>query len=303
MKLRPGSALWLLRHELRMFYFRLGSSKAKGAARRGPGLRLGLIMAGAAIAIHLLAWKLLSFSSGDGGATPAPMLIAITATIILVFSLMLSQAFKASIEVLFERGDLDLLLSSPLSSRSIFVVRLGAVVVGTATLYLFLLAPVRPCGAGAGAAPLAGHLSRRAGRRRGGGLGCNADDPGAGAPAGRAPHPRGGPGAGRGDRRLLFPAVPVLRQRRRPAAPRSTAGWTAACSTMAGSIKPACCGCPPAPCWAPRCRCWRWPRWAWAPFCSRCTAPTAFLCGARNWPSARPTAPCASRRGRRSVSA
>jgi ABC-2 type transport system permease protein len=141
MKLRPGSAFWLLRHELRMFYFRLGGSKAKGAARRGPGLRSGLMMGGAALAIHLLAWKLLSFTSGDASATPAPMLIMITATIILVFSLMLSQAFKASIEVLFERGDLDLLLSSPLSSRSIFVVRLGAVVVGSASLYLFLLAP------------------------------------------------------------------------------------------------------------------------------------------------------------------
>jgi ABC-2 type transport system permease protein len=145
MTLRPGSAAWLLRHELRMYYFRLGGS-AKGAARRGPGLRMALIAAGVTVAIHLLAWKLLSFTEGDGGGTPLPLLIMITVVMMLVFSLMLSHAFKGSIEVLFERGDLDLLLSSPVPSRSIFVVRLAAITVGTAGLYMFFLAPFAHAG-------------------------------------------------------------------------------------------------------------------------------------------------------------
>jgi ABC-2 type transport system permease protein len=43
---------------------------------------------------------------------------------------------------LFERGDLDLLLSSPLSSRSIFTVRLLGVILSGAAIYLFLFGPI-----------------------------------------------------------------------------------------------------------------------------------------------------------------
>lgn len=141
MTLQPGSALWLLRHELRLFYFRLGSSGSKGPARRGPRRSAVLIALAATVALHLFAWKLLSMDGAAATTPPVAVLMTISVVFVLVLSLMLSHAIKASIEVLFVRGDLDLLLSSPLPSRSIFVVRLGAIVVGTAALYLFMLAP------------------------------------------------------------------------------------------------------------------------------------------------------------------
>lgn len=147
MSLRPGSALWLLRHELRLFYFRLGASGSKGAARRGPRRTTVLIAIAAAIAMHLFAWKLLSSTASAMQARPAALLMIVSVVFVLIFSLMLSHAIKGSIELLFGRGDLDLLLSSPLSSRSIFIVRLGALVIGTAALYLFLLAPFAHVGA------------------------------------------------------------------------------------------------------------------------------------------------------------
>jgi ABC-2 type transport system permease protein len=59
---------------------------------------------------------------------------------------MLSSAIKACVVVMFERSDLDLLLSSPLPSRSIFTVRLLGVCASTAALYLFLLAPFAHAG-------------------------------------------------------------------------------------------------------------------------------------------------------------
>jgi ABC-2 type transport system permease protein len=57
------------------------------------------------------------------------------------FSMMMSSGLRSSVEVLFERGDLDLLLSSPLSSRGIFTARLAGMVIGIAGIYWFFLAP------------------------------------------------------------------------------------------------------------------------------------------------------------------
>lgn len=141
MTLRPGSALWLLCHELRLYYFRLGGSRtaSAGSARRGPSRTSLAVMALASCGLHVFAWSLLPALASRGSA-PA-VLIGTGMLCLAAFSLMLSQGLKTSVEVLFERGDLDLLLSSPLPSRSIFAVRLGAVVIGTGGLYLFLLAP------------------------------------------------------------------------------------------------------------------------------------------------------------------
>jgi ABC-2 type transport system permease protein len=62
--------------------------------------------------------------------------------LLICATFMLSSALRTSVMVLFERGDLDLLLSSPLPTRSIFTVRLLGVALSTATLFLFLFAPV-----------------------------------------------------------------------------------------------------------------------------------------------------------------
>jgi ABC-2 type transport system permease protein len=70
------------------------------------------------------------------------MAILATLALVAVATFMLSSALKASVMALFERGDLDLLLSSPLSSRSIFTVRLLGVVMSGAALYLFLFGPL-----------------------------------------------------------------------------------------------------------------------------------------------------------------
>lgn len=143
MTLHPGSTLWLLRHELRLYYFRMGSAGKQGA-RRGPS-RAGLIWMALGVAgLHVFAFKLLStLASQPAGPTQR---LAIGVLCVAAFSMMLSQGLKVSVEVLFERGDLDLLLSSPLPTRSIFTVRLGAVVIGTAALYLFLLTPFAHAG-------------------------------------------------------------------------------------------------------------------------------------------------------------
>jgi ABC-2 type transport system permease protein len=136
---RPGTALWLLRHELRLFWFSLASGKA-GAPRRprwrvvGSGLLVWL-------GLHGAVFALLDAIGPTGGLPPRQFVIALTAILLATFLFMLSSALKRSVESLFDRGDMDLLLSSPLPSRSIFTVKLAGMAFGVAALYLFFLAP------------------------------------------------------------------------------------------------------------------------------------------------------------------
>jgi ABC-2 type transport system permease protein len=140
-KLRPGSSLWLLRHELRLFWFNSATGKENSAGRRQVRKR-GLAIFGVLwLILHGAAFVVLR-PLGQGGVALAPQLVAgMTALLVGLSLLMVSSGLKSSVEVLFDRGDLDLLLSSPLPSRSILAVRLTGIVVGIGATYLFFLAP------------------------------------------------------------------------------------------------------------------------------------------------------------------
>jgi ABC-2 type transport system permease protein len=142
----PGSIPWLFRHELRLLWFNAGSGKPGKAAARRPGTA-GLAMLGAVwVALHALAYFAIGKIAGIGLSDPR-IFVAVSALLFGLMTFMLSSALKSSVMVLFERGDLDLLLSSPLPSRSIFTVRLATVAVGTAALYLLSLGPFAHMGA------------------------------------------------------------------------------------------------------------------------------------------------------------
>lgn len=140
MNLAPGTTLWLLRHELRLFWYTSLAAGKKGAPRRpnwrvvGGGLLLWL-------GLHAGVFALLRAMGPSAGLPPSQFVIAVTALLLGTFLFMLSSALKASVETLFVRGDMDLLLSSPLPSRSIFGVKLASIAFGVTALYLFFLAP------------------------------------------------------------------------------------------------------------------------------------------------------------------
>jgi ABC-2 type transport system permease protein len=141
MNARPGSALWLLKHELRMFWLNSAASGKKGTSTRGLGKR--------AVASWIIMWSIFHGAAfvilqqfrGPAWELPPPLMLGVAGIMVCLFMFMLSSGLKSSVEVLFDRGDLDLLLSSPLPSRSIFTVRLLAVVVGVGGTYLFFFAP------------------------------------------------------------------------------------------------------------------------------------------------------------------
>jgi ABC-2 type transport system permease protein len=137
-KAQPGSSLWLLRHELRVAWY--GAAVNAGGRRR---------MSWASIAVWALVWAMLHAGAffllrtvPANGVLPGQLAIPLTLAVMAIATFMLSGTLKASVMVLFERGDLDLLLSSPLPSRSIFLVRLLGVILSGAALYLFLFGPL-----------------------------------------------------------------------------------------------------------------------------------------------------------------
>jgi ABC-2 type transport system permease protein len=137
MSAAPGSILWLLGYELRMSWYGTALSK-NGKRRRGHrGMIVGIV---AWALLHLVAFAMFRTLDRDG-MYEAFLAILLTAVLLVCATFMLSSALSACVMALFERGDLDLLLSSPLPSRSVFAVRLLGVATATAIPYLFLAGP------------------------------------------------------------------------------------------------------------------------------------------------------------------
>ncbi len=140
---RAGSTAWLLRHEIVLGW-------------RGIGARRGRVFIGVlavmSAALHFGAWELMK--ALPAGALPPAVTYALGAAAWFVVLLMLSQSIALSVSTLFERGDLDLLLSSPLPTQTVFTARGLGIAVNTSVLYLFLLAPVANVGLFTGHASL-----------------------------------------------------------------------------------------------------------------------------------------------------
>lgn len=134
----PATLGWLARHEINLSWRDFMMMMTAGK----PGRRtmvLAVIVIGILI-LHFFAWILLAPGAGsdrDG----IGRLILVTGMIALAFSLMCSQAMESITRVFYSRSDLDLMLSSPVSQRRIFIVRIGAVALSTSALSVMLAAP------------------------------------------------------------------------------------------------------------------------------------------------------------------
>jgi ABC-2 type transport system permease protein len=133
-----GSTLWLMRHELRLFW--------RGMARRRGGGRMQRIWL--TIALPLILMVMAGLPLGFAlrhihqiPPTPAVGLIS-TAVLVALFTLMLSQTLGAAITALYERADLDLLFSSPLAPRRVLAVRFLAVSVNVFSIFAMILTPI-----------------------------------------------------------------------------------------------------------------------------------------------------------------
>src|SRR6185437_15607294 len=68
-------------------------------------------------------------------------LVMVSGTLLLSWSLLLSQAMESVTRAFYARSDLDLILTSPVSPRKVFSVRIARIAVSVALIAVFLAAP------------------------------------------------------------------------------------------------------------------------------------------------------------------
>jgi len=134
--LGPGSAFWLLRHDLRLAGRDLRA--AGGRKRRVVGIVLGT----AVVLLHLIGFVAAPALGRLHDAHRSDALLVGSFALAGAFTLFLSKAISEATDALFQRGDLDLLLSSPLPMRRVLTTRLVAIAVIAGFLPLLLVIPL-----------------------------------------------------------------------------------------------------------------------------------------------------------------
>jgi ABC-2 type transport system permease protein len=136
----PGSLPWFAAHELRLGW-RDWLMMATGG-RRTRAMVLVTAIAALAVLLHLMAHTLVAPWVEAGVGPEKPTLVMLTGGGLLFWAVMLSQALESVTRAYYARADLDLILSSPASSRKLFAVRTGATGMLTLLLSLLIASPV-----------------------------------------------------------------------------------------------------------------------------------------------------------------
>lgn len=129
--LRPpaGSLAWLVLHEVRLTF----RSGYRGAA---IWLRLFLLLA------LLAVGSVVGFALWGVPMVPRPRwLVTANAALILLLTFMTTQSLLNGLRTLFEKSDLDLLLSSPLPREKVLAAKLLGLAASAASTYALLLLP------------------------------------------------------------------------------------------------------------------------------------------------------------------
>ena len=134
-----GTLTWFARHEARLAWRDWLSMMTAGRRRRARTVAIGLVLF--ALFLHFVAFFMVT-PFADVGETPdTSALVVITGSVLLSWSLMLSQAMESVTRAFYARADLDLILSSPVAARRLFAVRIAAMALSVVTMTTLLAAP------------------------------------------------------------------------------------------------------------------------------------------------------------------
>ncbi|MFI4947513.1 MAG: permease [Alphaproteobacteria bacterium] len=136
---QPGSILWLARHEVRLSWRDWLYLITGGHSRRA--VTAGIVFIAFILFLHGLAYLMVGSSRILGGMAEKEMLVVITGALAMSTSLMLSQALESVTRGFYARGDLELILASPVSAWRLFAVRIMAMAVAVGVQALVLAAP------------------------------------------------------------------------------------------------------------------------------------------------------------------
>ncbi len=134
-----GTHFWFARHELRLAWRDALSMMTAARRDREPRIAIGVIVFAAFL--HMVAYFVLGNIGKVGFAPTLPNLIAITASILLSGSAMLSQAMENVTRTFYTRSDLELILSSPAPAQRLFAVRIAAIGLSVSVMSVLFIGP------------------------------------------------------------------------------------------------------------------------------------------------------------------
>ena len=135
--IQPGTAVWCARHESRLAWRDFVAIMTAGKAARRRRVALGI--AAFVIGMHVVAY--FAIGAVAAAALDKHFLIGVTATILLAWLLMVSQAMESITRAFYARADLDLILASPVAAQRLFAVRIFTVALAVAAMALPLAGP------------------------------------------------------------------------------------------------------------------------------------------------------------------
>ncbi len=130
---------WFARHELRLAWREWLAMMTGGRRGRKRAAAIGLILFAAFL--HIPAWAVIGRFADLQLPLDKSSLIVITATILLAWALMLSQAIESVTRVFYARADLDLIMSSPVRLANVFSIRIAAIALSIIAMALLLSTP------------------------------------------------------------------------------------------------------------------------------------------------------------------
>jgi ABC-2 type transport system permease protein len=128
---------WLAGHELRLGWRDGVALMTAGRRTRARTVVIALIVFAAFM--HLLAVSMVG-RFAEASADKAT-LVVVTGCVLLSWSLLLSQAMESVTRAFYTRGDLDLILASPVSARKVFSVRIARIAASVALVAMLLASP------------------------------------------------------------------------------------------------------------------------------------------------------------------
>jgi ABC-2 type transport system permease protein len=136
---RPASLTWLAAHEFRLSWRDWLSMLTAGGRSRMRTATVALAVFAAFM--HLYAYWIVAGYAQANLAPDIATLIGVTGTLVLIWSLLLSQAMESVTRAFYTRSDLDLILTAPAPARKVFAVRMGRIAGSVMALALLLAAP------------------------------------------------------------------------------------------------------------------------------------------------------------------
>ena len=138
--MQAGTLPWFAQHELRLAWRDWLAMMTAG--RRGRERVVAVALTMFIVFAHVLAWYFVARYVDVGTQPDKPALVVISGSILLSWSLLLSQAMESVTRAFYARSDLDLILSSPAAARKIFAVRIGAMALSVVLMAALLAAPI-----------------------------------------------------------------------------------------------------------------------------------------------------------------